>query len=86
MNNHLKDVWGIVNWLEDMSISLLEEIMVLLILHLLPFAAYAMLVISLIVFTLPSYNELEAKLIHVEMTIALTDEKSSEALFIGTRG
>jgi hypothetical protein len=65
---------------------LFEEITVLLILHSLPSAAYAMLVISLIILTLPSYNELEAKLIHVEMTIALADKKSSEALFIGTRG
>jgi hypothetical protein len=85
MDDYLKDVRDIVDQLEDMNISLLKEITVLLILHSLPSSSYGMLVTSLTTFDLPSYDELEAKLINAEMTMALVDKKSSEALYVGSR-
>jgi hypothetical protein len=85
MDDYLKDVRDIVDQLEDMGISLPEEITVLLILHSLPSSSYGMLVTSLTTFNLPSYDNLETKLINAEMTMALTDEKSTEALYVGSR-
>jgi hypothetical protein len=85
MDNFLKNIRDIADQLEDMHISLPEEITVLLILHSLPSVSYNMLVTSLTAFNLPSYDELEAKLINAEVTMVLTNEKSSEALFIGSR-